>query len=151
MEFLIVPLIIGVMAIPAPPPSAEHLADFTRVARAVNEEVYVVDSNGQERRVTLLEAGDQAVRFMVGQQTFEMSRDTIVRVDRVRDRTIDGIVKGVLVGLLIGGIAETSISNANGGYLLRGALAYGGLGYLFDAGHVARQPVYRASVSARTP
>ena len=150
MEFLILPLLIGVMAVPAPPPSADQLADFTRLAKAVDEEVYVVDSTGQERRVTLLEAGDQAVRFMVGQQTLEMSRDAIIRVDRVRDRNLDGIIKGALFGLLIGGIAEANTSS-NGGYLLRGALAYGSIGYLLDVGHVARQPVYRATVSAKTP
>jgi uncharacterized protein YcfJ len=150
MEFLIVPLLIGVMAVPAPLPPAEQLADFTRLAKAVDEEVYIVDSNGQERRVTLLEAGDQAVRFMVGQQTLEMSRDAIVRVDRVRDRNIDGIVKGALIGLLIGGIAEANTSGSEA-YWLRGMLAYGGIGYLFDVGHVARQPVYRATVSAKTP
>jgi hypothetical protein len=151
MEFLILPLLIGVLKVPAPPPSADQLADFSRLAKVVDQEVYVVDGSGQERRLTLLDAGDRAVRFMVGQQTLEMSRDAIVSVDRVRDRTIDGVIKGVLFGLLVGGIAEASIPNSNGGYLLRGALGYGTLGYLFDAGHVARQPVYRATVSVKTP
>jgi hypothetical protein len=145
MEFLFMPLIIGLMAMPAPSPSAAHLADFTRLHGAVNEEVYVVDSTGQERRLTLLETGDMAAKFMVGQQTLEMSRDAIVRVDRARDRNTDGVAKGVLVGLLIGWIAESATGNSNGGYLLRGALTYGSIGYLFDRGHVSRQPVYRAA------
>jgi hypothetical protein len=145
MEFLFLPLIIGAMAVPAPSPSAERLADFTRIRDAVDEDVYLVDSAGQERRVTILQAGDQAVTVLVGQQSVQMNRDAIVRVDRARDTTTDGVIKGALVGLLVGWIAEANTPNANGRYLLQGALTYAGLGYLFDRGHVARQALYRAT------
>jgi hypothetical protein len=143
MEFLFLPLIIGALALPAPSPSAERLADFTRIRDAVREEVYIVDSAGQEGRVTILQAGDQAVTVLVGQQSVQMSRDAIVGVDRARDTTTDGVIKGALIGLLVGLIAETNTPNADGRYLLQGVVTYGGLGYLFDRGHVSRQALYR--------
>ena len=144
MEFLILPLIVGLIAIPSPTPSAERMADFTRLGGLERQEVYVVDTSGQERRVTLVEAGDAAVKFMIGQQQIEMNRDAILRVDRVRDSSLDGAIKGMLFGLLIGAVIESNASDTNGRYLLQGALAYGSIGYLFDRGHAARQPVYRA-------
>ena len=143
MEFLFLPLIIGAMALPAPSPSAERLADFTRIGDAVREEVYLVDSAGQERRVTILQAGDQAVTVLIGQQSVQMNRDAILSVERARDTTTDGVIKGALVGLLVGWIAEANTPNAKGRYFLQGVLTYGGLGYLFDRGVTARQPLYR--------
>jgi hypothetical protein len=143
MEFLFLPLIIGAMAVPAPSPSAERLADFSRIRDAIREEVYIVDSAGQERRVTIVQAGDQAVTVLVGQQSVQMNRDAIVGVDRARDTTTDGVIKGALIGLLVGLIAETNTPNPNGRYLLQGVITYGGLGYLFDRSHVSRQPLYR--------
>ena len=143
MGFLILPLVIGAMALPTPTPSTDRLADFTRIGSAIHEDVYVTDNTGQERRLTILDAGAAAVTFQVGLQSVQMSRDAIVRVDRTRDRNIDGVIKGMLVGLLVGSIAEQSVSGSDGRYLLQGALTYGSLGYLFDRGHVAREPLYQ--------
>jgi hypothetical protein len=143
MGFLILPLVIGVMALPSPTPPG--LADFTRLRDAVHDEVYVTDHTGQERRLTIIEAGETAVTAQIGFQSMQMSRDAIVSVDRARDGNVDGIVKGALIGLLIGSIAESSVSGADGRFLLQGALVYGGIGFLFDRGHVARQPLYRAA------
>jgi hypothetical protein len=143
MEFLILPLIVGLIAVPTPGPSAARLADFTRLGGVEHEEVYVVDASGLERRLTVVEAGDAAVKFMVGQQQLEMSRDAILRVDRVRDSSLDGAIKGLLFGLLVGAAIETTLSDGNCRYLLQGALTYGSIGYLFDRGHTARQAVYR--------
>jgi hypothetical protein len=55
MEFLFLPLVIGVMALPAPSPSAARLTDFTRLRDLAREEVYVIDTSGQERRLTILD------------------------------------------------------------------------------------------------
>jgi hypothetical protein len=143
MEFLILPLLIGLIAVPSPGPSAARLADFTRLDGVEHEEVYVVDTSGLERRLTLVEAGDAAVKFMVGQQQLEIHRDAILRVDRVRDSSLDGAIKGMLFGLLVGAAIESNVSDGNGRYLLQGALTYGGIGYLFDRGHTGRQAVYR--------
>ena len=151
MEFLILPLLIGLIAVPSPGPSAERLADFTRLEGIEREEVYVIDTTGQERRLTLVQAGDRAVKFMVGQQELEMSRDAIAGVDRARDSSVDGAVKGLIFGLVLGAAIESTMSNGNGRYILQGALTYGGIGYLFDRGHTARQTVYRAPSSNIRP
>ena len=148
MEFLFLPLVIGVMALPAPSPSAARLTDFIRLRDLAREEVYVIDTSGQERRLTIVDAGDAAVTFLVGQQSLEMSRDLIVRVDRARDGNVDGLIKGALIGLLIGSVAEGCASGSDGRYLLQGALSYGGIGYLFDRGPAARQLVYRAPAAS---
>jgi hypothetical protein len=144
MGFLLVPLVIGVITLPAPSPSDERLADFARIRKAVDEEVYLVDSAGQERRVTILQAGDRAVTVLVGQQSVQMSRDAVVRVERMRDTNVDGVIKGALLGLLVGLAIEANAPNGNGRFLLQGVLTYGGLGYLFDRGNVSRQPLYKA-------
>ena len=145
------PLVIGLITLPSPAAPSDRLSDFTRLGGLAREEVYVIDTAGQERRLTLVEAGDTAVKFLVGQQSLEMSRDAIVRVDRARDSNVDGVIKGVLFGLLVGAAAESNVSGANGRYLLQGALAYGSIGYLFDRGHTVRQPVYRAPGPASSP
>ena len=99
MGFLILPLVIGVMALPSPTPTG--LADFTRLRDAVHDEVYVTDQTGQERRLTIIEAGETAVTAQIGFQSMQMSRDAIVSVDRARDGNVDGFVKGALIGLLL--------------------------------------------------
>ena len=148
MEFLFLPLVIGLMALPAPSPSADRLADFTRLRDLAREEVYVIDTSGQERRLTIVDAGDAAVTFLVGQQSLEMSRDSLfVSIGRAT-ATLTALIKGALIGLLIGSVAEGCASGSDGRYLLQGALTYGGIGYLFDRGHAARQPVYRAPAAS---
>lgn len=84
------------------------------------------------------------VTVSVGRQWMTMHRDTILAMDRVQDRNRDGVVKGVLVGLVLGAVAESIAPGSDGRYLLRGAVTYGALGFLFDRGNVAREPLYRA-------
>jgi uncharacterized protein YcfJ len=144
MGFLILPLIIGVIAVPAPTPSRDTLADFARIQKALNREVSLRDASGQERIVTILGTSTDTITVEVGRQWLTMPRDAVMNVDRMRDSNRDGVIKGVLIGLIVGGAIESAMPDSNGRYLLRGALSYGALGYMFDRGNVARQPLYRA-------
>jgi hypothetical protein len=144
MGYLIIPLIIGIVAVPSPGPTAQQLTDFARIQRAINRDVYFTDTSGQERVATILGVGTDAVTMEVGRQWTTVHRDALLAVDRVKDTNRDGVVKGVLVGLLVGAVVESAYDDGNGRFLLRGALTYGTLGYMFDRGHTARQPLYRA-------
>ena len=143
MGYLTLPVIIGILALPAPGPGAQKLADFSRLQAVLNQDVYLTDATGVERRLRLVDAGNDAVRLMVGRQPIELQRDEVLRVDRVRDRSVDGTVKGAIIGALMGSVLAQA-TDGGAGYVLRGALTYGTIGYLFDRAHVARQTVYRS-------
>ena len=144
MGYLIFPLIIGIIAAPSPLASPQELADFKRIQRALNQEVYLRDSTGQERVVNILGVGTDTVTVEIGRQWMTVNRDAVIAVDRVHDGNTDGVIKGALVGLLLGSAIEAAMSDGDGRYLRRGAVTYGALGYLFDRQNVARQKVYRA-------
>jgi hypothetical protein len=144
MEFLVLPLIIGIIAVPAPGPSSDALADFTRIQKALNREVYVRDTAGQERIVSILDAGTDAITVAIGQQQMTLQRDEILAVDRMKDSSRDGFVKGALIGLILGAAVGSAFDGRQGQYMFRAALSYGAIGYLFDYGHTSRAPLYRA-------
>lgn len=144
MGYLVIPLVIGIIAMPTPAPPPDVLGDFARIQRALNRNVYVTDTSGQERVVTILGSATDAVTVSVGRQWSTMHRDAILAMDRVQDGNRDGVVKGVLVGLVLGAVAESMMPGGDGRYLLRGAVTYGTLGYLFDRGNTTREPLYRA-------
>jgi len=144
MGYLIFPLVIGIIAAPTPLASSQELTDFTRIQRALNQDVYLRDSSGQERVVSILGVGTDTVTVSIGRQWMTFNRDAVIAVDRVHDGNTDGVIKGALVGLILGSAIESAMSNGNGRYLLRGAITYGALGYLFDRQNVARQRVFRA-------
>lgn len=143
MGYLAIPMIIAILALPAPGPGAEELSDFGRLQRVVNEEVYVTDTTGVERRLRLVDAGSDAVRLLVAQQTIALARDEVVRIERVHDGSTDGAVKGAIIGGLAG-LAFAQAVEGGARHVLRGALMYGSVGFLFDRANVARQTVYRA-------
>ena len=143
MEFLFLPLIIGAIALPAPVAAG-------RTSGRLHSHRRRCPRGGIPRRQRRSGTSRDnppgrrpAVTVLIGQQSVEMNRDAILSVERARDTNTDGVIKGALVGLLVGWIAETNTPNANGRYLFQGVLTYGGLGYLFDRGVTARQPLYR--------
>lgn len=143
MGFLIVPLIIGIIAVPAPAPPPTELANLARIRRALNEEVYLRDASGQERVVSILGVGADTVTVSVGQQWQTMPRDEILAVDRMKDGNRDGFVKGALIGLILGGIIEANVPDSNGRYVLQGAVSYSLIGYVFDRANSSRSKLYR--------
>jgi hypothetical protein len=145
MQLLLLPLIIGIIAVPAPAPSRDTLADFTRIQKALDHEVYMRDATGQERVVSILDTGTDIITVAVGRQSMTMQRDEVLAVDRIKDSNRDGFVKGALVGLLVGAtIGSAYTDRGSGRYVLSGVLTYGAIGYMFDYGHTAREPLYRA-------
>jgi hypothetical protein len=144
MGYLIVPLIFTIMAAPDPTLTPERLADFARLRKAIGQTVYVTDSNGQERRLTLLEAGEREVTFGTGAHSIVMQKDAVFTVDRSRDTTLDGTVKGAAIGLIMGLLTASAYEESEGEIVLSGVLTYGAVGYLLDRANTARQPLYRA-------
>ena len=148
MGYLIVPLIFGIMAAPDPTLTPDRLADFVRLRKAIGQTVYVTDSTGLERRLTLLEAGEREVTFSTGAQSIVMQRDAVFTVERTRDTTLDGTLKGLAIGLLMGLVTASAFEESEGAIVLSGVLTYGSVGYLMDRANSARQPLYRARLAA---
>src|SRR5262245_41442547 len=148
MGYLIVPLIFGIMAVPDPTLTPDRLADFARLRKAIGQTVYVTDSNGQERRLTLLEAGEREVTFSTGAQSIVMQKDAVFTVDRSRDSTLDGTLKGAAIGLVMGLLTASAFEESEGSIIVSGVLTYGTVGYLLDRANTVRQPLYRARPAA---
>ena len=148
MGYLIVPLIFGIMSIPDPTLTPDRLADFARLRQAIGQTVYVTDTNGQERRLTLLEAGEREVTFSNGAQSIVMQRDAVFAVDRARDSTLDGTLKGAAIGLVMGLLVATELPESKGSVLASSVISYGTVGFLLDRGNTTRQPLYSARPTA---
>jgi hypothetical protein len=140
-----VPLLVGLIALPgAAVGSDRHLEDFSRLRKVINETVYVLDTTGLERRLTVVQAGQQIVTLQAGRQTFTMHKDAIARVERARDRSWDGAIKGALFGLVMGLVVAGESGFPAGEVLPRAVTAYGSIGFLLDRAVTNRQDVYRA-------
>lgn len=148
---IILPLILGIIAVPAPEPPAHELANIDRLRRALQQEVYLIDTTGQERVVRILEVGTDAVTIAVVQQSSTLQHDRILAVDRAKDSKLDGTVRGALVGLILGGLIESGVGNGGGRHVLAGAVTYGLVGYLFDRAAASRQKLYRADAAPPEP
>src|SRR5688500_1781244 len=106
MTFLIIPGLFFLLAAPMPGPPAKALADFSRISKAINKQIALVDAHGTVHEGVLTAAdGDQvSVRLASGTTTFPRAR--VVSADRMRDGRIDGVVKGALFGFVIAAFAS---------------------------------------------
>jgi hypothetical protein len=149
---VILPVVIGLLTMDGPAPSAKELADFSRLQSLVGQSVYVHDIDGQERLVRLLAATDQSLTYSVAARQVEMSRAAVLLVDRARDPSLDGAIKGTVFGLVLGVVASFVVGEFSPGHTARAMVAYGAMGFALDRGHTHRTPAYRAptaSVSLR--
>jgi hypothetical protein len=144
MGYLIVPLIFGIMSVPDPTLTPARLADFARLHKALGQEVYVTDANGQERRLKLVDADDLEVTFSTGAQSIVMHRDAVFTIDRARDSTLDGTVKGAAIGLVMGLLVASELPESQGTIVASAVISYGAVGFMLDRANTSRQPLYRA-------
>jgi hypothetical protein len=143
--YIAVPLLVTLVVLPGDSLGGEQrLARFSRLRAAVNQEVYVTDSSGAERRLTLLEAGEQALILSAGVKTITIDRHEIAGVDRARDGVLDGPLKGAAFGLVLSLIATGSTHLSFSEAAPRAITAYAAIGLALDWGHTHRQKLYRA-------
>lgn len=154
MQALPLLLLIGLILFPDPAPKADVLEDFARVQRLTSQEIYVADRDGDERFGALVEASEQGLRLRIGKKVVPFEKDTILEVDRYRDRETDGVIKGMLFGLamgLVGTWRGSATWDKKLGYVvLPMVVTYGALGYAFDHANAHRTPAYRAPAPALT-
>ena len=146
MGLLIFPLMIVLIAVPGIPVSAGVLADFSRLQKAQNADVAVLDQTGIERIGRLMKATDTNVTLQFGSTTHTLERADVFSADRLRDSTKDGVVKGAIFGLLVGLIAMQGFDSSDQfpEAVVASMTVYGGVGYLLDRAHTSRAPLYRA-------
>ena len=148
MQALPLLLLIGLILFPDPVPKADDLENFARVQGVTNQEVYIVDQHGVDRFGALVEASEQGLRLRIGRKVVPFEKDTILAVDRHRDRVSDGVITGALFGLAVGLVM--SQGEAGHGAIPANAAFYGLIGYALDRNHEHRTPVYRAPAPALT-
>lgn len=146
MGYLIFPLLLGVVLAPAPKPSQQKLADFTRFSTAVGRQIAIVDNDGDVREGLLrsVSTSDLTVQFRSGERIFQ--RDVIASAERMRDGRIDGAIRGAIFGVVIGAFA-TQGARTNGeaaSIFIGSVVTYAGIGYAIDASQSHREPLYRA-------
>ncbi|HYE87573.1 MAG TPA: hypothetical protein VEA16_14520 [Vicinamibacterales bacterium] len=115
-------------------------ADFSRFARALGQEIVLVDREGVVREGVLADvnADQLTMTFGGGQKTFTQAE--IFSADRVRDRTLDGAIKGAIVGGVLGLMMQ-----AKSEWTLGATISYSIIGLLIDASQTHREPIYRAA------
>jgi hypothetical protein len=134
----IIGIIIGIIAVPVGTVSPDALAEFERLKRHIGRDVVVIDGTGIVMEGRLLAARDTEIALGFGGRVQPLAAADIARVDRQKDSWVDGLVKGLVIGGLLGGITKDARWMANS------MAIYGGLGFLLDYRHDAREPIYRA-------
>jgi hypothetical protein len=145
--FLLVPILIAVA--PLPGPSATVLMDFSRMAKAIDREIALVDKDGAVREGRLVSATADQVTMDFGGTRRVFAKTEIASAERLRDGVTDGIVRGVLFGLFMGALATqgctSSMSNCTRDAVLGAMAVYGAIGWALDASEANRQPIYRSA------
>lgn len=151
MTLLIIPGLFFLLAAPMPWPPAKALADFSRISRALDQQIALVEADGTEHQGVLTAAdGDQvSVRLRSGTKTF--SRANIASAERKGDGRIDGVVKGALFGFVIAALASQGCDDTTRCHTWKLVAATAGIGDWFDAEETHSRPLYRAPVLMATP
>ena len=150
MGLIIFPLLLVLTVGPGPKPSERGLADVSRLVKAIDTEIALVDRDGTVREglVTAVSADDVTLRFGSGSRAFP--RVDVVSAERLRDGKKDGAIKGAIFGAVIGLILtpyyDTSSQKAAG--VATSTAVYSAIGWALDASQTHREPIYRAVVPA---
>jgi hypothetical protein len=148
---LTIPLLLLFALGKSPAQSEAALADFSRFANAINQEIAIVDVDGIVREGVLASVADDhvSVRFRSGTKTF--SRESVAAAERLNDGRRDGAIKGALIGAFMGAVMAEAY-NRHGGSKARvwatHVAIYGGIGFLLDGAQTNRQPIYRSPIAA---
>lgn len=152
MGLLVIPFMLLAVTSPAKA-EAGKLADFSRMSKAINAEVALVDAGGIVREGILTAATADAVTMRFAGNDRSFARAEVASAERVRDSTRDGLIKGMVFGAVTGVFAVQGLSTPSEGILAWfGSVAfYGGIGWAIDAAQHHREPIYRAPGSVPAP
>ena len=148
MELIVLPVLLLMIFVPAPPPSAAKLADFARFSKALGQPIAIVDPEGVVREGVLVAASANDVTMQFGSSERIFQRDVVASANRLRDGRRDGAIKGLIFGAL-NALAVSAEYQGRGqkAEIWATCLAlYGVLGYGIDAAVTNRQPLYKASL-----
>lgn len=151
MEYLLLPAILLILFGPAPSDKT-HLADFDRFAKAVGQEITIVDADGIVREGVVRGASPTDVTMQFGTTERIFQRDAVSSASRLRDGRIDGLIKGVVFGMLnaLAIVGEPETEGSRGEIWLTTITFWGGVGYLLDAAQSHPQPFYKANMPQPT-
>ena len=145
-------LLLLVALIPAPPASERVLMDFSRLSKALGQEIALVERNGNLRQGRLVTTALDAATMEFASGSHVFSRDQIASVTRLKDSTKDGLIKGVIFGALLSLYVSGELGgDASNGMLLRTTATYGAIGWALDAARTNPQPIYRAPKPKQDP
>lgn len=146
MGMVVIPLLLMTL-VPARPQAAK-LADFSRLSKAINAEVAIIDPAGIIREGRLIAATRDEATIEVGTRGRSFPRADVAVVERIRDGRRDGLIKGMVFGAITGVFAVQGLSSPSEAVAAWfGSVAfYGGIGWALDAAQNHRETIYRAPV-----
>ena len=144
MTFLIIPGLFFFLAAPLPGPPAKALTDYSRISKAINKQILLVETDGTVHEGVLTAVtGDQvSVRSAAGERT--ISRANVFSAARKGDGRIDGVVKGALFGFVISAFASQGCNDTTRCPPWRLVAGTAAIGYWLDAEETHSRPLYRA-------
>ncbi len=146
MGLLVFPLLLVLTVGTGGKPSEQKLADFSRLSKAVDTEIALVDRDGTVREglLTAVSADSVTMRFGSGSRVF--ARMDVVSAERLRDGKKDGAIKGAIFGAVLGAIIAPyyETSNQRLGAIASSMAVYSGIGWALDASQKNREQLYRS-------
>jgi hypothetical protein len=120
--------------------NAQTLDDFSRLSKALNTDISLVEADGTVREGRLVAAGPDGVtmKFAAGTRVFRA--DQITSAERLKDRVGDGALKGAIVGVFLGLVTQSTRAD----FWFSSIAIYSGIGFALDAAQTHRETLYRA-------
>jgi hypothetical protein len=142
--------VLLILTVAAAPARAQGLADPSRIAQAIKQEIALTDTAGIVREGVVVDVGPEGVtmRLDSGIRSFAFSQ--IASAERLKDGRLDGVAKGLLWGVVLGLLPNqgyTSQESALGEWA-RAVAGFGVIGYLLDAAETNREALYRSPTSS---
>jgi hypothetical protein len=120
--------------------------DFARLAKSVNSEVRLVESNGSIRQGILTAVMSDTVTLALDTGARTFARNDIVAADRLRDSVKDGFIKGVVLGAIVG-LLPGGLTNTNPRWTAWWIGSMAVAGAAFDGVRGQQVPIYRAGAT----
>jgi hypothetical protein len=120
--------------------NAQALEDFSRLSKALNTDISLVEADGTVREGKLVAAGPDGVTMQFASGTRAFKVDQIASAERLKDGVGDGALKGAIFGVFLGLVTHSTRAD----FWVSSIAVYSGIGLALDAAQTHRETLYRA-------
>ena len=144
---LAIPITLLLIFAPPPDSSGDRLSDFSRLSKAIDTQIAIVDQEGIVREGVVTAATADAVTMRFGAGTRSFPRAEVMSAERLRDGRRDGAIKGAIFGVVMALLTAPYDENGQqwSAGLATSVLLYGGIGWALDAAQTHREPILSIS------